>query len=155
MIQGVSDILQSPSLDLCSAVDLVQAIVQSFQAHRDDSDFEGLQEISIQEILYTAEKCDVEVEPTSKRKTKQSQSLDGHAVMPSTGERSEQGMETFRASIFYPSLDNMLSELNTPVKQYILPRAKQICQAIHFAKRKLYLHLLLFMNATQMTSNMS
>ncbi|KAF0027018.1 hypothetical protein F2P81_019759 [Scophthalmus maximus] len=60
----------------------------------------------------TAEKCDVEVEPTSKRKTKQSRRLDGHTVMSSTGERSKQTMETFRTSIFYAVLDTMLSELN-------------------------------------------
>lgn len=104
----LSDMLQSPSLDLCSAVDLVQALVQNVQAYRDESYFEGLW----REILNTAEKCDVEVEPTSKRKTKQSRWLDGHAVMSSTGERSEQSMDTFRTSIFYPVLDNMLSELN-------------------------------------------
>uniref|UniRef100_A0A8D3E2D0 HAT C-terminal dimerisation domain-containing protein n=1 Tax=Scophthalmus maximus TaxID=52904 RepID=A0A8D3E2D0_SCOMX len=103
----LSDILQSPSLDLCSSVDLVQALVQSFQAYRDESYFEGLRE-----ILNTAEKCDVEVEPTSKRKTKQSRRLDGHTVMSSTGESSEQSMDTFRTSIFYPVLDTMLSELN-------------------------------------------
>uniref|UniRef100_A0A8D2ZIW1 HAT C-terminal dimerisation domain-containing protein n=1 Tax=Scophthalmus maximus TaxID=52904 RepID=A0A8D2ZIW1_SCOMX len=104
----LSDILQSHSLDLYSAVDLVQALVQSFQAYRDESYFEGLW----REILNTAEKCDVEVEPTSKRKTKQSRRLDGHTVMSSTGERSEQTMETFSTSIFYPVLDTMLSKLN-------------------------------------------
>uniref|UniRef100_A0A8D3DVJ6 HAT C-terminal dimerisation domain-containing protein n=1 Tax=Scophthalmus maximus TaxID=52904 RepID=A0A8D3DVJ6_SCOMX len=94
----LSEILQSPSLDLCSAVDLVQALVQSFQTYRDESYFEGLW----REI----------VEPTSKRKTKQSRRLDGHTVMSSTGERSKQTMETFRTRIFYAVLDTMLSELN-------------------------------------------
>uniref|UniRef100_A0A671X5W5 HAT C-terminal dimerisation domain-containing protein n=1 Tax=Sparus aurata TaxID=8175 RepID=A0A671X5W5_SPAAU len=52
--QSLSDILQSPSLDLCSAVDLVEALVQSFQDYRDESYFERLWK----EVLNTAERCE-------------------------------------------------------------------------------------------------
>ena len=38
----LSDLLQSPTLDLCSAVDLVEALVKRFQDYRDETYFEGL-----------------------------------------------------------------------------------------------------------------
>ena len=104
---SLSDILQSPSLDRCSAVDLVEALVQSFQDYRDESYFERLWK----EVLNTAEKHDVETEPIPKRQSKQSKMLDGHTVMSSVRERSEQTRDSFRTSIFYPVLDIMLSEL--------------------------------------------
>ena len=94
-----SDILQSPSLDLCSAVDLVEALVQSFQDYRDESYFETLWK----EVLNTAEKCDVETEPIPKRQSIQSRMLDGHTVMSSVGERSELIWDSFRTSIILPS----------------------------------------------------
>ncbi len=104
--KALSNILQSPSLDLCSAVDLVEALVQTFQDYRDESYFESLWK----EVVNTAENCNVETEPIPKRKSKQSKMLDGHTVMSSVGERSEQ-TGTLCTSIFYPVLDIMLSEL--------------------------------------------
>ncbi|KAF3844452.1 hypothetical protein F7725_007615, partial [Dissostichus mawsoni] len=101
----LSDLLHSPTLDLCSAVDLVEALVKRFQDYRDETYFEGLWK----EVLNTSEKCNVETEPIPKRKTKQSRMLDGHTVMSSVGAETK---DTFRASIFYPVLDNMLGELN-------------------------------------------
>lgn len=105
--KALSDILQSPSLDLCSAVDLVEALVQTFQDYRDESYFDSLWK----EVVNTAENSNVETEPIPKRKLKQSKMLDGHTVMSSVGERSEQTRDSFRTSIFYPVLDVMLSEL--------------------------------------------
>lgn len=104
----LSDLLQSPTLDLCSAVDLVEALVKRFQDYRDETYFEGLWK----EVLNTSAKCNVETDPIPKRKTKQSRMLDGHTVMSSVGACSEQTKDTFRARIFYPVLDNMLGELN-------------------------------------------
>uniref|UniRef100_A0A3B3RJL6 DUF4371 domain-containing protein n=1 Tax=Paramormyrops kingsleyae TaxID=1676925 RepID=A0A3B3RJL6_9TELE len=63
------------------------------------------------EVVNTAENSNVETEPIPKRKLKQSKMLDGHTVMSSVGERSEQTRDSFRTSIFYPVLDVMLSEL--------------------------------------------
>ncbi|KAJ4939342.1 hypothetical protein JOQ06_028791, partial [Pogonophryne albipinna] len=72
-------IKESPTLDLCSAVDLVEALVKRFQDYRDETYFEGLWK----EVLNTSAKCNVETDPIPKRKTKRSRMLDGHTVMSS------------------------------------------------------------------------
>ncbi|XP_019905690.2 zinc finger MYM-type protein 1 isoform X1 [Esox lucius] len=106
--RGLSDLLQSPSLDLGSAVDLVEALVKGFQDYRDESYFKELWK----EVLDIAEQCNVETEPAPKRKKKLSSKLDGLSVMSPLGERPDKSRDTFRTSIFYPILHNMLSEVN-------------------------------------------
>jgi 3-polyprenyl-4-hydroxybenzoate decarboxylase len=62
MMQVDSDILHLLSLD--SAV--VEALVKRVHDERDESTFEGLRK----DVLNTAEKCNVETEPTPNGKTK-------------------------------------------------------------------------------------
>ncbi len=110
----LSDILQSPSLDLGSALDLIEALMHRFHNYRDESYFEGLWK----DVLNTAEQSNIETEPAPKRKTKPSSKLQGYVTMSQLAGRSESTKDNFRTSIFYPVLDTILSELN---KQFSKP----------------------------------
>ncbi len=59
----LSDMLQSSSLDLSKAVDLVEALVQTLNDYRDESFFDDLWN----EVLNTAEQCDTAIQPPAKR----------------------------------------------------------------------------------------
>ncbi len=58
----LSDILQSPSLDLGSALDLIEALMHRFHNYRDGSYFEGI----CKDVLNTAEQYNIETEPAPK-----------------------------------------------------------------------------------------
>uniref|UniRef100_A0A3B1JDS8 HAT C-terminal dimerisation domain-containing protein n=1 Tax=Astyanax mexicanus TaxID=7994 RepID=A0A3B1JDS8_ASTMX len=107
----LSDMLQSPSLDLSKAVDLVEALIQTLNDYRNESFFDSLWN----EVLTTAEQCDTAVQPTAKRQKKLSSKLGGHCVLSTVGQKksdSELEKESFRTGFFYPVLDHILTELN-------------------------------------------
>lgn len=62
----LSDMLQSSSLDLSKAVDLVEALVQTLNDYRDESFFDDLWN----EVLNTAEQCDTAIHPPAKQPKK-------------------------------------------------------------------------------------
>ncbi len=84
----LSDILQSPSLDL---IDLIEALMHRFHNYRDESYFEGL----CKDVLNTAEQYNTETEPAPKRKTKPSSKLQGYVTMSQLAGRSESTKDTF------------------------------------------------------------
>lgn len=97
MTRYLSDILQAPSLDLGSALDLTEALMHRFH-YRDESYFEGLWK----DVLNTAEQCNTVTEPGPKRKTKQSLKLHGCVTMSQLAGHSESTKYTFWPSILLP-----------------------------------------------------
>ncbi len=87
----LSDILQSPSLDLGSALDLIEALMHRFHNYRDGSYFEGI----CKDVLNTAEQYNTETEPAPKQKTKPSSKLQGYVTMSQLAGRSESTKDTF------------------------------------------------------------
>ncbi len=106
----LSDMLQSSSLDLSKAVDLVEALVQTLNDYRDESFFDDLWN----EVLNTAEQCDTAIQPPAKRPKKLSSQFNADCVLSTVGQRSdsEREKDSFRTTLFYPVLDQMLNELN-------------------------------------------
>lgn len=91
----LSHMLQSSSLDLSKAVNLVEALVQTLNDYRDESFFDDLWS----EVLNTAEQCDTAMQPPAKRPKKPSSQFNADYVLSTVGQRSdsEREKESFRA----------------------------------------------------------
>lgn len=63
-LRCLSDIFQTPSLDLGSALDLIEALMHYFHNYRNESYFQGLRK----DVLNTAEQCSIKTEPAPKTK---------------------------------------------------------------------------------------
>lgn len=81
-VEFLSDMLQSSSLDLSKAVDLVEALVQTLNDYRDESFFDDLWN----EVLNTAEQCDTAIHPPAKRPKKLSSQFNGDCVLSTVGQ---------------------------------------------------------------------
>lgn len=79
----LSDMLQSPSLDLARAVELIEALQDTFQNYREESFYDELW----REILNPAQKCNISIESVKKRQRKTSSRLEGSVVTSPVGER--------------------------------------------------------------------
>uniref|UniRef100_A0A3B4VHH5 DUF4371 domain-containing protein n=1 Tax=Seriola dumerili TaxID=41447 RepID=A0A3B4VHH5_SERDU len=89
----LSDMLQSSSLDLARAVDLIHALQDTFVSYRNEAFFEELWT----EVLDIAQQCNISTKSVSKRKPKTSTALHG-AIVTST-------------IVFCPILDTVSAEL--------------------------------------------
>ncbi|XP_033984520.1 uncharacterized protein LOC117481103 [Trematomus bernacchii] len=107
--QLLSEMLQSSSLDLSKAVDLVGSLVQTLNDFRHESFFDNLWD----EVLNISEQCGTAIQPAAKRpKTLSSKRVES-CVPTTVGQReTEQDKHGFRTAFFYPVIDQMLSELN-------------------------------------------
>lgn len=104
----LSDMLQSQTVDLSRAVDLVNALVQTLKDHRQESFFDKL----LDEALNICEQCE---SATSEAKCQKmlSSRLSGYCTLSTVCQREvERDKDMFRTSFFYPVIDSMLNELN-------------------------------------------
>uniref|UniRef100_A0A3Q1G6C2 DUF4371 domain-containing protein n=1 Tax=Acanthochromis polyacanthus TaxID=80966 RepID=A0A3Q1G6C2_9TELE len=107
----LSDSLQSPSLDLAMAVDLVSALKDSFQEYRSETFVDSLWK----DIGDTATKCNIAIENAEKKRSQKVNSRLGGSVITSTlGQRkcNDSDKDSFRRTIFYPIVDTILGELD-------------------------------------------
>ena len=107
----LSDTLQSPSLDLAMAVDLVSALKDSFQEYRKETFVDNLWK----SIVDTATKCNIAIENAEKKRSQKVNSRLGGSVITSTlGQRkcNDGDKDSFRRTIFYPIVDTILGELD-------------------------------------------
>ncbi len=99
---------QSPCLDLAKAVDLVEALVCTFENYRNKKVFDDVWTT----VLSNAEQCNICKETIIKRKRMLSSKLEATCTMPTVGSQAAMNSkEFFRAGIFYQVLDMMLNEL--------------------------------------------
>ncbi len=105
----LADMLQSMSLDLAKAVDLVEAFQDTLQDLRSDSSFDEIWKDTVD----TGKQCNVAVETVVKRPQKMSSRLSGSIVESTVGQRrcKEGDMELFRSGIFFPILDCLSGEM--------------------------------------------
>lgn len=80
--------LQSSSLDLSKAVDLVEALVQTLNDYRDESFFDDLWN----EVLNTAEQCDTAIHPPAKQPKKLSSQFNGDCVLSTVGQNKKKAV---------------------------------------------------------------
>uniref|UniRef100_A0A8C1KXW0 TTF-type domain-containing protein n=1 Tax=Cyprinus carpio TaxID=7962 RepID=A0A8C1KXW0_CYPCA len=107
----LSDTLQSPSLDLAMAVDLVSALKDSFQGYTSETFVDNLWK----SIVDTATKCNIAIENAEKKRSQKVNSRLGGSVITSTlGQRkcNDGDKDSFRRTIFYPIVDTILGELD-------------------------------------------
>ncbi|XP_019718752.1 zinc finger MYM-type protein 1 isoform X1 [Hippocampus comes] len=103
----LSDILQSLTLDISKAVDLVEALVKTLSDFRQESFFDDVWD----EVLNVFGQCDP-TPPAEKRPKTLSSKLSQHCVLTTLGQREpERDKDWFRTNFFYPVIDLMLSEL--------------------------------------------
>ncbi|KAL2102076.1 hypothetical protein ACEWY4_003837 [Coilia grayii] len=105
----LSDMLQSPSLDLAAAATLVESLLLTLQQYRSDACFEDLWK----EVEETAVKCDLSLEKAERRLPKINARLCDYILMAPSGERKVQkdDKESFKRHVYYPVLDSMMGEL--------------------------------------------
>lgn len=105
----LSDMLQSPTLDLAAAADMVETVREDILKQRSHDIWSS--------IWDTAENLAKEVEipveiSIPKRKKRVSLMLKDSVVMETTGQDEETTKQSLCTSLFYPVLDNMLSEFD-------------------------------------------
>lgn len=104
----LSDMLQSSLLDLARAVDLSEALQDTFVHYRDEASFGELWT----EVLDIAQQCNISTERVSKRQPKTISALHGAIVTSTIGQRnSDHGKDYFCKTVFYPILDTVSAEL--------------------------------------------
>lgn len=109
-VKFLSDMLQSSCLNLAKAVDLVEALIYTFENYRNKKAFDDVWTT----VLSIAEQCNICTEIISKRKRKLSSKLEATCVMSTVGSQAAlNSKEFFRTGIFYQVLDMMLNELRT------------------------------------------
>nr|XP_054594271.1 zinc finger MYM-type protein 1-like [Nothobranchius furzeri] len=105
----LSDMLQSSTVDLSKAADLVEGLVQTLTDFRQESFFDKLWG----EVLNICEQCDAATQSEAKRQIKTSSRLREYHILSSVGQRElASDKETYRSSFFYSVIDCMLSELS-------------------------------------------
>lgn len=107
----LSDMLQSPSLDLAMAADLVSALKDSLQEYRSETFVDNLWA----SIVETATECSIAIQSAEKKRSQKVSSRLGGSVITSTwGQHkcNDGDKDAFRRTIFYPIVDTILGELD-------------------------------------------
>ena len=108
--KGLSDQLQSSTIDMAKAADLVSATVGILQEYRTDSKWEEVFKY-VQDVA-SLHNIDAEV-PRSQRSRQLPRRYEDVLVMETTGSREGlMASEHLKISIYFPILDAMLSELD-------------------------------------------
>lgn len=102
----LSDMLQSSTLDLARAVDLLGALTDTFQEYRNENYFGELW----QEVEELAELCKIGVQTHYKRHPRVSSRFLDSLVMSTVGQRNCDD-EGFPRSLFYQVIDCLITEL--------------------------------------------
>ncbi|KAL3997012.1 hypothetical protein ACER0C_009668 [Sarotherodon galilaeus] len=108
-IKLLSDVLQSPSLDLAKAVDLIHALQDTLDQYRSESCFDELW----QDAMDIAEQCTVASERVKRRVQRESLRLKGYFVDSPIGQHrcKEDDKDKFKREVFYPILDHVHAEM--------------------------------------------
>ncbi len=106
----LSDTLQSASVDLSMAVDLVNALKDSFQDYRRESFVDNLWNV----IVDTATNCSIATENVKKRSQKVSARLGTSLITSTIGQRkcTDGEKDNFKRTVFYPIVDIIVGELD-------------------------------------------
>lgn len=102
----LSDMLQSSTLDLARAVDLVGTLTDTFQDYRNDNYFSELWK----EIEELTEQCKISVQTPYKRQPRISSRFLDSLVMSTVGQRNCDD-EGFPRTLFYQVIDCLIAEL--------------------------------------------
>lgn len=106
-IKYLSDILQSPQLDLGTAVTLVDSLVDTLESYREGSLFNDIWD----NTLTLTEQCNISATPSG-RQVRPSSLLEGHYLFTPIVQRQERTeKESFRTGSFIPVIDVLLSEV--------------------------------------------
>lgn len=132
--KGLSDVLQSTSLDLAKAADLVAGTIETLEDLRTDSYWESL--FSYAESVARVHGIDV-TGPCSSRRRRPPSHLNDVILLESTGAHEPLTTnEGFKVGLFFPILDAFLMELNQRFteKNVELMKAIRACspQCDHF-----------------------
>lgn len=105
----LSDLLQSPSVDLAMAADMVESLLDTFQECRTETFSDKLW----CDIVETAKQCNIAVETGEKKRAqKVSTKLGGSYVTCAIGLRKgNEDKDTFRQGLLYPILDSLVAEM--------------------------------------------
>lgn len=105
----LSDMLQSPRIDLCSATDLIYTLRQIFEEYCNKEEcFNELWHT----VIKTCVKCEISTEFKQKRGTQTSGRLDDSEVTSTLGQRSKvDSKEIFRENVFLPITKAMIGEM--------------------------------------------
>lgn len=108
-IKLLSDVLQSPSLDLAKAVDLIHALQDTLDQYRSEYRFDELW----QDAMDIAEQCTVSSETVKRRVQRESLRLKGYFVESPIGQHrcKEDDKDKFKREVFYPILDHVHAEM--------------------------------------------
>ncbi|XP_056453653.1 zinc finger MYM-type protein 1-like isoform X2 [Gadus chalcogrammus] len=105
----LSELLQSPSVDLAMAADMVESLLDTFQEYRTETFTDKLWH----DIVETAKQCNIAVENVEKKRAhKVSTKLGGSYVTCTIGLRKGNAdKDSFRQGLLYPILDTLVSEM--------------------------------------------
>lgn len=106
----LSDLLQSPNTDLLRAVDLIEALRQTFDEYRnEEKHFDELWDI----VVEICGKCSIPITVRLKRVTQTTRALDDSFVASTLGQRSQvDSKDAFRRRIFLPIMDSLICEMD-------------------------------------------
>lgn len=101
--------MQSPSVDLAMAADMVESLLDTFQEYRTETFSDKLWH----DIVETAKQCNIAVGNVEKKRAhKVSTKLGGSYVTCTIGLRKGNAdKDTFRQGLLYPILDTLVSEM--------------------------------------------
>lgn len=106
-INYLSDILQSPQLDLSTAVTLADSLVDTLESYREGSLFNDIWD----NTLTLTEQCNISATPPG-RQVRPSSRLEGHYLStPIVQRQVSTEKESFRTGSFIPVIDVLLSEV--------------------------------------------
>lgn len=105
----LSELLQSPNLDLLSAVDLIETLRETFEEHRNEDEyFDELWNT----VIHTCETCNIPITVRLKRAKQTPRALNDSYVTSTLGHRSQvNGKDAFRTNIFLPIMDSIIGEM--------------------------------------------
>lgn len=105
----LSDMLQSPKIDLSKAVDLTEALRQTFEEYRNEEDnFNELWNT----IIETCDNCNISTIFKLKRAPQTASRLHDSVVTSTLGQRTQvDSKDAFREKIFLPIIDSMIGEM--------------------------------------------
>lgn len=105
----LSELLQSPNLDLLRAVDLIETLRETFEEHRNEDEY--FNELW-NTVIHTCETCNIPTTVRLKRAKQTPRALNDSYVTSTLGHRSQDnGKDAFRTNIFLPIMDSIIGEM--------------------------------------------
>ena len=105
----LSELLQSPNLDLLRAVDLIETLRETFEEHRNEDEY--FNELW-NTVIHTCETCNIPINVRLKRAKQTPRALNDSYVTSTLGHRSQvNGKDAFRTNIFLPIMDSLIGEM--------------------------------------------